>query len=170
MIETDGKISLNSPCELCPETYSEGKKLVHISSGESPSSVLSSFTLRKRKKFLLETGSGGLYIGREKYRIVFRANGGQGNMEEQQVYVGRKAVLRACKFRREGYGFVGWSRAPGTVRRPKEITFKEGAEVRDLGRNGERVDLYALWVKKPVLTDQYGDMELYEPILFQRTS
>lgn len=162
VIETDGKLSLRSPCELCPETYRERKKLVHISSGESPSSVLSSFTLRKRKRFLLETGSGGLYIGREKYVIVFRANGGQGNMEEQQVYVGRKAVLRVCKFRREGYGFVGWARAPGTVRRPKEITFKEGAEVRDLGQNGERVDLYALWVKKPELTDRYGDMELYE--------
>ena len=110
----------------------------------------------------METGNDGLYIGREKYTIIFQANGGQGYMEEQQVYVGGKAALRACKFQREGYGFVGWGLAPGTVQSPKEITYKEKEQVRDLGQNGERVDLYALWVKKPVLTDQYGDLELYE--------
>ncbi len=162
VIEAVEKISLASPCELCPETYREGQKLVHISSGETPSSVLSSFALRRKKRFLLETGNDGLYIGREKYTIIFQANGGQGYMEEQQVYVGGKAALRACKFQREGYGFVGWGLAPGTVQSPKEITYKEKEQVRDLGQNGERVDLYALWVKKPVLTDQYGDLELYE--------
>lgn len=162
VIEAVEKISLASPCELCPETYREGQKLVHISSGETPSSVLSSFALRRKKRFLLETGNDGLYIGREKYTIIFQANGGQGHMEEQQVYVGGKAALRACKFQREGYGFVGWGLAPGTVQSPKEITYKEKEEVRDLGQNGESVDLYALWVKKPVLTDQYGDLELYE--------
>ncbi len=162
VIEADEKISLPSPCELCPETYREGHKLVHISSGEPPAAVLSSFTLRRKKRFLLETGSDGLYIGREKYTIIFHANGGQGHMEEQQVYVGGRKALEACKFQREGYGFVGWGLAPGIVQSPNAITYKEREEVRDLGRNGERVDLYALWVKKPVLTDHYGDLKLYE--------
>ncbi len=162
VIEADQDITLSQPCELCPGTYREGRKLVQISSGQPPSSVRPSFTLRKRKRFLLETGGDGLYIGREKYNIVFRANGGQGQMEEQQVYVGEKAALRTCTFHREGYGFAGWAPVAGTVRSLDEVTWREGAEVKDLGQNGDRVDLYALWVKKPAFTDEYGDIVLYE--------
>lgn len=162
MVRVDQKIGLDVPCELCPETYKDGKKLVHISSGELPQAVLTSFSLRKKKRFLLETGQEGLYIGREKYRIVFEANGGQGNMEEQQAYVGEKTPLKPCGFWREGYGFAGWAETPAIVKSPKEIPYRDGTEVQNLRENGETVHLYALWVKKPVLTSKFGGVVFYE--------
>lgn len=162
VIDVDEPVRLNGSCELCPEQYIEGDQLVYVRSGQTPEQVRHSFTLRRKKRFILETGLDGLYVGREKYRIVYEANGGQGSMEEQWVYVDEKADLSACRFQREGYGFVGWSSEPKPVRSPADIRYRDGAAVRNIGVHGETVRLYALWVKKPVLTCAHKEVMFYE--------
>lgn len=162
VIYVDQGIRLDRPCELCPEQYNEGDKLVHICSGETPAEVRRFFTLRKKKRFTLETGADGLYVGREKYRIVYEANGGQGSMKEQWIYMDEKAALAACSFQRGEYGFVGWSKEPCTIRSPADIPYRDGATVRNIGVHGETVHLYALWVKKPILTSDYKGVTFYE--------
>lgn len=162
VIMSEAKIQMKHPCELCPEVYEEGRELVHIRSGQTPAQVISFFVLRKKKHFILEQGKDGVYIGREKYEIHYEANGGQGNMKSQKIYVGEKVSLPECTFWRAGYGFVGWSKTPGSVRRPSDIPYVDKAAVKNLGTNGERVHLYALWVKRPVLTDSFSHFIFYE--------
>lgn len=162
IIYVDQGIQLEQPCELCPEQYKEGALLVSVCSGETPAVVRQSFSLRKRKRFTLETGSDGLYIGREKYRIVYEANGGQGSMKEQWVYIDETAALASCHFQKEGYGFVGWAGQPCVVRSPKDIPYRQGAAVKNLGVHGATVRLYALWVKKPTLVSTYQRPVFYE--------
>lgn len=159
---TDQNIGTGTPCELCPETYEDGKKLVHISSGQPEQNVLSAFSLRKKKRFVLETGKEGLYIGKERYRIVFEPNGGQGGMAEQWAYVGEETKLKPCAFWREGYGFAGWAETPVTVRSPEEIPYRGGGNIKNLREHGGTVHLYALWVKKPLLTGTFDGVVFYE--------
>lgn len=162
IIDVDEPVRLDKPCELCPEQYNEGDKLVRVCSHEKPDEVRSSFSLRKKKRFILETGIDGLYVGREKYRIVYEANGGQGSMKEQWIYMDEKALLAACTFQREEYGFAGWSKEPCTVRSPADIPYRDGAAVKNIGVHGATVHLYALWVKRPVVTSAYKEVTFYE--------
>lgn len=162
VIRVKQKIQMKTPCELCPEQYEEGIKLVHVSSNQTPAQTASSFSLRKKKHFKLETGKDGLYIGREKYEILFEANGGRGSMKPQKVYVGETVTLPAGTFWREGYGFVGWSEKPNSVKQPSDITYRDKAPVKNLGSDGASVRLYALWVKRPALTDTQEETTFYE--------
>lgn len=161
-LTVDRQIHLSQICELCPETYREGKKLVAIRSDQSGDTVLKSFSLRKKKRFVLEAEHDGLYIGRERYVIEFMANGGLGNMQSQTVYLDQKTSLSECLFWREGYGFVGWSEQPVVQVEKKDITFRDGAEVGNLAEHGGEIRLYALWVRQPILKSQYDVFSFYE--------
>ena len=162
VISVEENIQLPHPCELCPETYEEGRKLVHVASGQTPMQVIRFFTLRKRKRFILEQGRDGLFIGRQKYEIHFEANGGQGSMKPQMAYVGERVSLSECAYWRAGYGFVGWSEMPGSVQRPSDVPYPDKAAVKNLGSDGEEVRLYALWIKRPVLSDSQSPIVFYE--------
>ena len=162
VLTADRKINLENRCELCPEIYREGKQLVNISSGEKEEQVNRFFSLKKWKRFLLEPGSRGLYIGRERYRIKFSANGGTGKMAEQTVYAGEKTPLSQCLFERDGYGFVGWSVSKKDKVTKGDISYEDRASVFNLGTHGSTVTLYALWVKCPSFTGQETMLSLYE--------
>lgn len=162
VIHADRNAAFDVPCELCPAHYGEGVKLVHISSGQKAEDVRKSFSLKEKGKFILETRDDGLYIEREKYRIVFDANGGQGNMEEQWVYVNKETALRKCAFWREGYAFAGWAADRTVVKKPEDITYRERQKVKNLTAHGKTVCLFALWIKRPVLTSEHDGVVFYE--------
>ncbi len=151
-VDVDRRIRLQDFCELCPESYQDGVKLVDIESGETPEVVQGSFKLRKKKHYILETGPGGLYVGREKYTVIFHPNGGQGSMKSQRMYVGERKELPLCVFWRPGYGFAGWGISPGIPKAPGDILYRERVSVKDLGTNGDTVTLYALWVRRPEIS------------------
>lgn len=162
VINADRNVGFDIPCELCPAHYDEGVKLVHISSGQKAENVRKSFSLKKKGQFILETFDDGLYIEKEKYRIAFDANGGQGNMDEQWVYVNKETALHRCMFWREGYAFVGWAASQTTVKKPEDIMYRERQSVKNLAAHGKTVQLFALWVKRPVLTSEHDGLVFYE--------
>jgi len=49
-----------------------------------------------------------------RYRIAYDPAGGSGTMTEQAIRPGQKVKLKANKFKREGYKFVGWATASGS--------------------------------------------------------
>lgn len=162
-VTVDQKLRIQGGCELFPESYREGKLLVRITSGDTEKEVQKNFSLRKRKRFILEAASGGLYIGREKYVIKFAANGGVGEMREQKVYVDERVPLDACAYKRSGYGFVGWSaQLIPKVTEPGMIKWKDKAAVKNLAEDGESILLYALWVKAPVFSGEDTELIFYE--------
>lgn len=162
-VTVDRELRVQGGCELLPESYREGKLLVRITSGEQEREVQKNFSLRKRKRFVLEAGTGGLYIGREKYVIKFAANGGVGEMGEQKVYVDETVPLNPCSYTRSGYGFVGWSaRMIPKVTVPEMIKWKDKGSVRNLAEDGESIILYALWVKAPVFSGGEPKLIFYE--------
>ncbi len=162
-VTVDEKIRIQGGCELLPESYREGKLLVRITSGEKEREVQKNFSLKKRKRFILEAGSGGLYIGREKYVVKFAANGGVGEMREQKVYVDETVPLDPCTYKRSGYGFVGWSaQMIPKVTEPGMIKWKDKESVKNLAEDGESILLYALWVKAPVFSGEETELIFYE--------
>lgn len=162
-VTVDQKLWIWGGCELVPESYQEGKLLVRITSGEQEREVEKNFSLKKRKRFILESRSGGLYIGREKYVIKFVANGGVGEMREQKVYVDETVPLDPCTYKRSGYGFVGWSaQMIPKVTDQEMIQWKDKETVRNLAEDGESILLYALWVKAPVFSGEETELIFYE--------
>lgn len=159
----DQKLRIQGICEISPESYREGKLLVRITSGELERDVQKNFSLKKRKRFILEARPGGLYIGREKYVIKFDANGGVGEMREQKVYVDESVPLDPCTFTRSSYRFVGWSaQLIPKVTEPGMIRWKDKGLVKNLAENGEIILLYALWVKAPVFSGEETELIFYE--------
>ncbi len=162
-VMVDQKLRVRGGCELLPERYQEGKLLVRITSGEQEREVQKNFSLKKRKRFILEARTGGLYIGREKYVIKFNANGGVGEMREQKVYVDETVPLDPCTYKRFGYGFVGWSaQVIPKVTDQEMIQWKDKETVRNLAEDGESILLYALWVKAPVFSGEETEWIFYE--------
>lgn len=168
MLTADRKIQKGFTCMICPDVYREGRKLVSVTSGESPEQVKEAFTLKKRKRFMLESGDDGVYIGREKYYIQFDANGGEGNMPVQSIYVDEAQAIHKCSFWREGYGFAGWSEKPVSVVSKRDICYRDGEVVKNLKENGSRLKLYALWVKKPVIKGGNATFTFYEEEFVER--
>ena len=76
--------------------------------------------------------------------IVFQANGGAGNMENQMVTIGTAAPLTANTFVREGFLFEGWNtKADGTG-----TAFADSASAAPLAtiaNKGKTITLYACW-------------------------
>ena len=75
------------------------------------------------------------------YTVVFNANGGSGEMDNQILYVGSDKELNANAFTREGYTFAGWNtKADGSGK-----TYADQAKVSQLADAGAEVTLYAQW-------------------------
>lgn len=162
ILTTDQKIQKGFTCMICPNIYREGRKLVSVTSGESPEKVAEDFSLKKNKRYKIESGDEGVYIGREKYYIQYEANGGQGNMPVQTMYLDEAQSMERCSFWREGYGFAGWSEKPVSVVKKGDIGFGDGETVKNLRADGLCLKLYALWVKKPVIKSEVPLFTFYE--------
>ena len=75
------------------------------------------------------------------YTVHFDANGGEGEMEGQQMTVATGANLSECTFTRPGYVFIGWAPEPDG-----EVVYANAAEVVDLAyAQNAAVTLYAVW-------------------------
>ena len=84
----------------------------------------------------------------ESYTVVFKANGGAGDMESQQVYFGFEQALNANAFTRDGFSFVGWNTEPDG----SGTSYSDAAMVRDLvDKAGGSVTLYAQWYSGNVI-------------------
>ncbi|MBQ7252054.1 MAG: InlB B-repeat-containing protein, partial [Kiritimatiellae bacterium] len=79
------------------------------------------------------------------YKIEFDANGGIGSMAAQQMTYGTAAALRANAFKHDGFAFQGWSRTGDGAE-----AYADQARVKNLGRDGGTVTLYAVWAPDPV--------------------
>lgn len=105
---------------------------------------------------------------RPTFTFIFKANGGTGSMENQEVTRGVETPIRACAFKRDGYIFVGWNayrphqnRWYYTCGKTDSVWAVEGKQpenyvlslykdqniVSATGVAGYTVELYAVWVK-----------------------
>ena len=105
---------------------------------------------------------------RPTFTFIFKANGGTGSMENQEVTRGVETPIRACTFKRDGYIFVGWNayrphqnRWYYTCGKTDSVWAVEGKQpenyvlslykdqniVSATGVAGYTVELYAVWVK-----------------------
>ena len=79
------------------------------------------------------------------YTVAFDANGGEGQMADQEMTCHETCALDPCAFRRDGYAFAGWNTAAdgsGTF-------YADSAEVADLAlTDGAAVTLYAQWAAR----------------------
>lgn len=74
-----------------------------------------------------------------KYKIIYKGNGAVGKSYSQTVDFNKKTRIKANKFKRAGYAFVGWS----TSKKGKVI-LKNKASVKKL-TNKKQIKLYAIW-------------------------
>ena len=78
------------------------------------------------------------------YSVVFDANGGSGEMDEQRLTVETSAQLAENGFTRPGYAFLGWATEP-----EGEAVYLDKAEVVNLAyANNAIVTLYAVWSER----------------------
>ena len=78
------------------------------------------------------------------YSVVFDANGGSGEMDEQRLTVETSAQLAENGFTRPGYAFLGWATEP-----EGEAVYLDKAEVVNLAYdNNAIVTLYAVWSER----------------------
>jgi len=76
-----------------------------------------------------------------KYYIMFHANGGTGNMADQEFVKNKAQVLSANAFTRTGYTFAGWSDSASG-----DVAYADKASVLNLTEiNEATVNLYAVW-------------------------
>lgn len=74
-----------------------------------------------------------------KYKIVYIGNGTSGKSYNQTVKFNKRTQIKANKFQRKGYAFVGWS----TSKKGKVI-LKNKSHVEKL-TNKKKIKLYAIW-------------------------
>jgi uncharacterized repeat protein (TIGR02543 family) len=78
------------------------------------------------------------------YTVKFNANGGKlpkgKKMAAQTFTPGKAKKLRGNAFVRDGYVFIGWS-----TRKDGPVAYKNGQSVKNLGKAGKTVTLYAVW-------------------------
>lgn len=84
------------------------------------------------------------------YKVKFNGRGGTGAMKVITVEPGDKFVLPKNTFKRAGFQFVGWSVGKSNVVNMKhfqigKVKYKNKAEVKNLGKAGETITLYACW-------------------------
>lgn len=76
------------------------------------------------------------------YNVKFIGNGAtSGSMNSQDIKVNKTVKLNANKFKRTGYTFAGWN----TKKNGKGKSYKNKAQVNNLGKSGKTVKLYAQW-------------------------
>lgn len=88
----------------------------------------SAFTIAKKNKKT-----------KAKYRIVYVGNGAQGKAYKQTVNFNKQTRIKTCKFKRNGYAFVGWA----TSKKGKVI-LKNKSRAKKL-TNKDKIKLYAIW-------------------------
>ena len=75
------------------------------------------------------------------YSVHFNANGGSGEMTNEQFTYSESKALTANGFTREGYTFAGWSTTTNG-----DVVYADGQVVSNLTTtNGATIDLYAKW-------------------------
>ncbi len=77
----------------------------------------------------------------DTYTVKYNTNGGSGSMTNSTFTVDAEESLRANKFTRTGYVFVGWSKD----RLATTATYTDGQVVTNLAQAGETTTLYAIW-------------------------
>lgn len=87
------------------------------------------------------------------YKVKFYANGGTGKMKSQTVKRDVSKKLRANKFERTGYSFVGWN----TKKDGSGTSFTDRQKVKNIAKAGKTVKLYAQWKKKPYRVKFYAN-------------
>ena len=75
----------------------------------------------------------------KKYTVKYDSNGGNGNLDEQEVRAGFSVTLKENSFTKEDYHFVGWSEQKSTG----ETIYSAGSKYRP----EKDVTLYAIWSK-----------------------
>ena len=80
------------------------------------------------------------------YKVKFYANGGKGKMAVQKMTYGKSAKLKANKFKRKGYVFLGWAKKKSSA-----PVYKNKQAVKNLTATGGTVKLYAKWGRKVVI-------------------
>ena len=88
----------------------------------------------------------GVVSAKPTYKVKFLPNEGKGKMSVQKMTYGKAAKLKANKFKRKGYVFLGWSKKKNGA-----IAYRNKQSVKNLTKNGGTVKLYAKWGKKVVI-------------------
>ena len=79
------------------------------------------------------------------YTVAFDANGGEGQMADQEMTCHETCALDPCAFRRDGYAFAGWN----TAADGSGTAYADGAQVANLTlTDGATVTLYAQWAAR----------------------
>lgn len=78
------------------------------------------------------------------YKIGFRENGGQGEMQAITVRCGESVGLPACRFMRFAHDFFGWAESEGG-----SVAYADHETVVDLAAQGDVKVLWAIWKPKP---------------------
>lgn len=87
------------------------------------------------------------YVTEESYTVQFNANGGTGTMNNQTIVVNVTTPLNTNLFTREHHTFAGWA-----LSSTGEIEYTDGADVLNLGEDGDVIILYAIWTLVPYYT------------------
>ncbi|WP_186565770.1 InlB B-repeat-containing protein [Lawsonibacter celer] len=83
------------------------------------------------------------------YKVVFNANGGEGEMADQSFTYDAAQALSDNAFTREGYKFVGWSLSSGGT----AVNFVDEQNVQNLTAEPDgEVTLYAVWTRDIILS------------------
>jgi uncharacterized repeat protein (TIGR02543 family) len=81
---------------------------------------------------------------RNRYTVVFDANGATGSMADQPQQYDKKAQLPSNTFKYSGHVFMGWAKS-----KEGEVKYKNRATVKNLSsRDGAIVRLFARWAVK----------------------
>ena len=81
------------------------------------------------------------------YVVEFRANNGEGSMENQTFTYGEEKALSANTFTREDYTFLGWSKS----KTASSATYEDQEVVENLtSYDGQTIVLYAVWKRNPI--------------------
>ena len=81
------------------------------------------------------------------YKVKFNANGGKlpkgKSMSLQTMTLNKTSAIRANAYTRKDYVFVGWA-----TRKNGPVAYRNGQKVKNIGKAGQTVTLYAVWAKK----------------------
>ncbi len=92
-----------------------------------------------------------------EYKIIFDANGGNGNMGDATIKYGIETPLPKCTYTKGGYKCTGWRIEPSS-----EIVYSDGGSVLNLTtEDGFEITLYAQWEPAPAPDYNVPDTAVY---------